>query len=185
MHTSRLSGQAVRGRCAMRDGVGPGLAGSDREWLLWLLRCLGAWRKFVATKKERLRTAFYVLRLRPACRCSKEVFQGRFQGSRAALPGGVRAVSAPAGATCCGGRVAGDGDCHGTATGRAGWGWCEFASTIAGMQACGGRRGLLTGGLPPGVRACRRVAGDGDCERGDCRRRAGLGLCTIASMPAC
>ena len=41
----------------------------------------------MASKKERLRNAFYALRLRPECRCNKEVFQGRFQGSRAALSG--------------------------------------------------------------------------------------------------
>ena len=49
----------------------------------WLLRCLGAEVKFVATKKERLRNVFYVLRLRPDCRCNKEVFKVPAQRFRA------------------------------------------------------------------------------------------------------
>ena len=80
-----------------------------------------------STKKERLRNAFYVLRLRPECRCNKAVFRGRFL---ARFPRSVAGCGC--GATCCGRRVAGDGDCHQHSTGRAGWGWC----TIASMQAC-------------------------------------------------
>jgi hypothetical protein len=73
------------------------------------------------------------------------------------------------------------GDGHQHSTGRAGWGWCEFASTIAGMQACCGETGTATS-TPPGVRdagvrdAGVRDAGvrDGDCVRmRACRRVAG------------
>ena len=86
-------------------------------------------------------------------KCSKAGSKVPAQRCRARVRGDVLRE------TCCGRRVAGDGDCHGTATGRAGWGWC----TIASRQACCGRRGLPR----------------------DCRRRAGLGLCEIASMQAC
>ena len=87
--------------------------------------CLGAEVQFVATKKERLRTVFYLLRLRPECRYNKEVFQGRFRGSRAAFPGAVaRCLGA------CRGEVL-RGDVL-RETGTAGLGLCKIAS----MQAC-------------------------------------------------
>ena len=79
-------------------------------------------------------------------------------------------------------RVAGDGDCHGTAAGRAGLGLC----TIASMQACCGETGSATS-TPPGVRdwdkdhppdpgdladAVRRVADSLPAYRKAARQRA-------------
>ena len=40
---------------------------------------------------------------------------------------------------------------------------------------CCGRRGLPTGGLPPGVRACRR-AEKAAGKAGDCHRACGMGI---------